>query len=274
MKKRASNISQLKDRLIEFDTLPSTNEYCKKEQVNGKIVVAKKQTNGHGRMGRSFFSEDGGLYVSFCYELNDVLPEHLIPITGMCAVAVIRAIVTVCKISPSIKWTNDILLQNKKICGILAETVFSNDLSPEKLIIGIGINLNQAKKSFDGELKNIASSIYALTGKRTDKKELLKVLASEVDKAAKIAVSPQSECDLKNEYVKEYRKNCITLGKEIHILKQSLAPDGIDPKVAFSQNKELFPTAIAVDIDENFGLLVQNPDKTFETIVSGEVSVR
>lgn len=262
-------------RLMEFDSLPSTNEYCKSDEIRGnRIILAHSQSAGHGRMGRSFSSKSGGLYVSFLYELDDVKPESLLPITGMCAVAVLRAIKKASGVTPDIKWTNDLLLEGKKICGILAETVFGSSGKPEKLIIGIGINVNQHKDCFAGELEGIASSLYLLTGREYDKMLLLRTLAAEIEKVYFTAFSDNSNGNRISEYTGEYRRHCMTLGKDIHILRPSLSPVGIDPRVAFAADKSLFPIAKALDIDENFGLIVRHKDGSIERIVSGEVSVK
>lgn len=260
----------LKSRLIIHESLPSTNEYCKKDLVSGgQIVLAQKQTSGHGRMGRSFVSKTGGLYVSFCFEPN-IDAKKLIPVTGMCAVAVRRAIKRCCAVSPEIKWTNDILLCEKKICGILAETTFEAG-RPKKLIIGIGINLNQPKESFEGELSKIASSISALTGKNTDSELLVAILMEEIDQAY-VALCEGGNAILP--YIEEYRRHCTSLGKEVHILRPALAPEGTDPRKAFAEDPSIFPTATAVDIDESFGLIVRYADGKKETLFSGEISIR
>ncbi len=260
----------LKSRLIIHESLPSTNEYCKKDLVrDGQIVLAQKQTSGHGRMGRSFVSKEGGIYVSFCFEPR-IGAKKLIPVTGMCAVAVRRAIKRCCDVSPEIKWTNDILLCGKKICGILAETTFEGG-RPKKLIIGIGINLNQSKESFEGELSETASSISALTCKNTDPELMSAVLMEEIDRAYK-ALCEGGNAILP--YIEEYRVHCSTLGKEIHILHPSLAPEGTDPRKAFAEDPSIFPSATAVDIDESFGLIVRYADGKRETLFSGEISIR
>lgn len=256
--------------IIEFDTLPSTNEYCKTAALcDRSIVLAHKQTSGHGRMGRNFVSEDGGLYVSFFLEPRDIAPEALIPLTGRCAVAVFSAIRKVCRVTPDIKWTNDLLLFGKKICGILAETVWGENGKPEKLIIGIGINLNQTPGSFKGDLSSIASSIFALTGIKTDIYKLLLALAEEISDV----YSSLSDKEKEDEYLDIYRAHCKTLGKEVHILCPSLAK-GEDPREVFKKDPDIFPVATALDIDRDFGLIVRYEDGTTETLRSGEVSVR
>ncbi len=270
----AKKKAEMRKRLRVFDLLPSTNEYCKSDAVmGGEIIRAVRQSAGHGRMGRSFSSEAGGLYVSFCYTPKNITPEKLVPLTGMCAVAVRNALLEACGIESDIKWTNDILFHGKKLCGILAETVFSSDgaFAPEKVIIGIGINCNQSREAFDGELSGIASSVLAETGKKVDIEALLVNLAEEADMAAEAAFSG-NDVRIKA-YVNEYRRHCITIGRTVRVLKNGICP-GRDPRRVFAESPEVFPTAKVLDIDNVFGLAVEYENGEKETLTSGEVSVR
>ncbi len=259
----------LLSRLLAYNSLPSTNEHCKRDEVrHGNVVLALKQSAGHGRMGRSFTSAEGGVYVSFCYEPH-ISPEELLPLTGMCAVAVREAIEQVCGVSPSIKWTNDIVLSGKKICGILAETLLDGGMV-KKLIIGIGINLNQRAEDFDAELLKIASSVSMLTSESYDKMSLLLALAKEIDGVyeallkGREAIAP---------YVYEYRKYCETLRRDVRVLKSAIA-GGKDPREVFAETPNAFPQAFAEDIDDSFALIVRYQSGEKETLFSGEVSIR
>ncbi len=261
----------LRKKYILLSETDSTNEFCKSEKVNGDAIVrALRQRNGRGRMGRKFFSDEGGFYISYCFFPKKLHASTLLPLTGLCAVGVLRAIERTASVCPDIKWTNDLLLEGKKICGILAESVLSEDYSAERVIIGIGINTNQQKECFCGELSGIASSIYALCGKKVDEELLLYNLTDEM---LKIYSLLGESADKRKPYVDIYKARCLTLGKDIKILKPSIAGER-DPRELFLEKPELFPTARAVDIDENFGLVVSYPDMKKETITSGEVSVR
>ncbi|MEE0969548.1 MAG: biotin--[acetyl-CoA-carboxylase] ligase [Clostridia bacterium] len=268
-----NKFDSIQDRILRFGSLPSTNEYCKEKSIpHGAVVIADSQSRGHGRMGRCFSSEAGGLYISFCYRLDGIMPDALLPVTGRCAVAVIRSLRKLCGIDAEIKWTNDIILRGKKICGILAETVFSSDTksTPEKLIIGIGINCNQNPHAFEGELKSIASSIFSEIGQTVDLEKLAVLLTEEIDK---IFLSISSVPGMENQYTAEYRRYCLTIGKEIKILRPSLC-SGEDPRIVFLHSPDIFPSALAVDIDDNFGLIVKHGNGETEVLTYGEVSIR
>ncbi len=257
-------------RLMRFDLLPSTNKFCKQEDCPDRAIVwARLQSAGKGRMDRSFSSEDGGLYISFCYDVTDIMAKELMPLTGMCAVVVCEAVKNCLGLNAGIKWTNDIIVGRKKIAGILAETVFSDSGKPKRVVIGVGINVNQPSEAFEGELRNIATSAFIETEKTFEMQELIFALTLGFDRII--------DC-LKNKidtysYVEKYRVLCLTLGKEVHLLSQKYCPDK-DPREMFAIEPERFPAVLAVDVDDSFGLVVIDQDGNTQAIVSGEVSVR
>ena len=151
-------------RIIELEEVDSTNEYLKRENFKEDcIVVAKRQSAGKGTKGRSFSSEEGGLYISVMRRYEDFPAENAFKI-------MVNACVAVCKtlesfgIKPVIRWANDVLVGGKKICGTLIENTFSNGRITRS-IVGMGINVNN---DFPEELKKIAISIKQLLGKETD----------------------------------------------------------------------------------------------------------
>ena len=261
----------LKNNYILLSEVDSTNEFCKSDAVKGDCIVrALSQTSGRGRMGRKFFSDEGGFYISYCFFPEKLRAEELLPLTGLTAVAVLRAVEVAAGIKPSIKWTNDLILSGKKICGILAEPILGSEGRVERIIIGIGINTNQNAKCFESELSGIASSVFALTGKKVDEDALLTALTGEMLNVYSVICKSSDE---KAQYVDHYRSHCETIGKEIKILKPAIAK-GSDPRELFAKAPELFPTAVAVDIDESFGLIVRYPDMKEETVSFGEISIR
>ncbi len=261
----------IKDKYTLLPEVDSTNEFCKSDSVGEDCIIrALRQSRGRGRMGRKFFSDGGGFYISYCFFPKDLRAEELLPLTGLCAVAVSRVIEITTGISPSIKWTNDLLLLGKKICGILAESVLGQGGKVERVIIGIGINTNQEKACFENELSGIASSIFALTGKRVDEDALLFSLTGELLSVYSVLCEKSDE---KKQYIDYYKAHCETLGKDIKILKSSVAGEK-DPRELYLVDPELFPSAKAMDIDDSFGLIVRYPDMKEETISFGEVSIR
>jgi BirA family biotin operon repressor/biotin-[acetyl-CoA-carboxylase] ligase len=149
--------------ILKFDEIGSTNtealEQAKGGAVEGLCVVARSQTAGRGRHGRTWISEkDAGLYFSIV--LRPKIEVKFLPLlTLMSAVAVYDVLSEIYGLKPDIKWANDVHINGKKICGILAETVETN--KGLAVIVGIGINLKST--NFPPEIAEIATSIESET---------------------------------------------------------------------------------------------------------------
>ncbi len=160
-------------KTLRFSTLDSTNDYAKSLRGNGDnlFVVAERQTGGRGTKGRSFSSEKGGVYLSLLrYYRNFPASEAFLVME--------RAAVAVCKtleafgLAPKIKWANDVLVNGKKICGILIENVFSGN-QIKNSVIGVGLNVNNFLPS---ELDGLATTMKSELGKAMDVAEVEKRL--------------------------------------------------------------------------------------------------
>lgn len=141
---------------MEWITLTETDstnrvakELARQGAPHGTAVLAEKQTAGRGRLGRRFFSPEGGLYLTVLLRPG-LPPEDLPLLTPMAAVAVCRAVEAVCGLSPKIKWVNDLYLNDKKLCGILCEGV------GDAVAVGIGMNLRTPPEGFPTELNATA----------------------------------------------------------------------------------------------------------------------
>ena len=208
----------------------------------GTILFAAAQTAGRGRMGRSFLSPPGGLYASMLlYASED--PERDLTLTPGVAVAVSRAIGRVCGVESGIKWPNDLILQNKKLCGILVESFMV--VARRELVIGIGVNVNTER--FPPSLVT-AISLYQATGERYALEALARALTEELDSFI-AAWRKNSACVLT-----DYRRLCLNLGRTVRL------SDG--------------RIGTAVDVDPDFRLLVRFPNGGEEAGSYGEVSVR
>lgn len=135
--------------VIFEETVDSTNTALKAlaraGALSGTVLIARQQTGGRGRLGRSFESPPEGLYLSML--LKTTLPaERTLTITPMAAVAVCRTVEVVCGLSPEIKWPNDVLLDGRKLCGILTE--LSVQGAEASLVLGVGVNVNTPPESF------------------------------------------------------------------------------------------------------------------------------
>ena len=151
-------------QILRFASLPSTNVEAARRAVEGAAeglcIVAAEQTAGRGRLDRQWVSpKDAGLYFSVI--LRPRMDQHLWPLlTLMAGVAVHNALLDSCELATDIKWPNDILANDRKLCGILSETV--DTPVGRAVVVGIGINLTN--KSFPSELDQVATSIEASIG--------------------------------------------------------------------------------------------------------------
>ena len=239
-----------------FETLDSTNSYLKREALSGApsglCAIANEQTAGRGRSGRSFLSApDCGVYLSMLLRPY-CTPERAMTLTAHAAVAVCRAIERTAGIQPGIKWTNDIVLNGRKLCGILTEITLEGETGLiDSVVIGIGVNANNAAESFPPELREVAGSICSESGKPVDRAALAAAMVLSLDEmAADWQKDPHA-------YLNAYRERCVTTGKEVRVLR------GDSERNAF-----------ALGVTESFALLVRYDDGTEERLSSGEVSVR
>ncbi len=227
--------------IYHYETLPSTNAEAKKMIIDGAregVVSADHQSAGRGRLGRSFFSENG-IFMSVILS-----PEKIAFDTGFLtsavAVAVCRAI-TEQGFDAKIKWVNDIYLNGKKICGILAEAV-SMDMQMLGYVIGIGINVGT--NDFPEDIREIAA---ALPLDEKQKQTLFYRVIENLDMV--LREDPRRLLD----YLKE---KSIVLSRPIRFFG---ATDG---------------EGIAVDLDTNGGLIVDLDNGERLTLTGGEISVR
>ncbi|MEP6920768.1 MAG: biotin--[acetyl-CoA-carboxylase] ligase [bacterium] len=171
----------LSSEILRFDSLPSTNLEVAKLAVEGApeglCVVASEQTAGRGRMDRQWISPKGaGIYFSIL--LRPRLPQTQWPlITLMASLAVHEALLKACSLQTDIKWPNDIISNERKLCGILAETV--DTPSGRAVVVGIGINLTNA--AFPRELDEIATSVESATGNAPALELILQMLITALE---------------------------------------------------------------------------------------------
>lgn len=246
-----------REHLICLEQVDSTNTYAKKLALEGgadrTAIVANEQTGGRGRLGRSFQSpRDAGIYLTMLYR-PDILPgAEVSSLTSYVAVAICEGIEAACGVLPGIKWTNDIILGGKKLAGILTEMSVEGETGHlQYLVTGIGINVCQRREDFPRELQDIATSLAIETGKEVPRGRLAAALINSLERMYQTWLGDGGD------YWERYRRNCLTLGKEVRLLRR-----GGEER------------AVAEGIDRDFGLIVRHPDGRRETVTSGEVSVR
>ena len=229
------------------------------KKYHGAVIVAESQTAGRGRLGRTFISPDKtGVYLSVIYAPSGGITQPA-QITAFAAVAVCRAIKRLYGVEPSIKWINDIFVENggvrKKAVGILAEGITNFETRQiESAIIGIGLNIKPSKELVSGEMQKIAGFIAdADTGNAG---------VSRCRLAAEVAGQVIRIYDEPSEKVMaEYKKLVFLIGESVEV------------HPIIGDEKSVY-TATAVDIDDNAGLVVRLSDGTLRTLSSGEVTLK
>ena len=241
-------------KLEVYTETDSTNNRAKFLAVNenapdGTLIVAEKQTGGRGRMGRTFESPFGsGIY--FTVVLRRHLEMQSAPLITSCvAVAVAEAIEKLSGADTKIKWVNDVFINDKKVCGILTEAGMNFETRQlDYAVVGIGINTGLVENSLSNDVLNVATSIEAETGIRVKRAELVAEVMNGFEKHLETLES--------KDYMNEYRKRSLIIGKRIVVSKGN-------------SEKE----AIADDIDNNAFLIVKYDDGTTETLSSGEARI-
>lgn len=247
---------QVGRKVLYYDRLDSTNNEIKRlsiDQVeNGLAVIADCQTGGRGRRGRSFLSPAGkGLYLSVLMQPHCSV-EELSMLTAWSAVALCRAVERACGVRPGIKWPNDLVMQNRKLCGVLTELELEAETGlPRYVIVGIGTNVLQTEADFGPEVAPIAISLEQALGQAPARTALAKEILRAMDDLYRDF--PQE----KAQYLEQYRRDCLTLGRPVTVLRPSGARNGF-----------------ATGINEDFSLTVRWEDGTEEALSAGEVSVR
>ncbi len=242
--------------LICLDSVDSTNNYAKKiadeGAPHGTVVLTELQTGGRGRQGKQFSSPAGkGLYLTALLR-PDLPPMDVINLTAWTAVAVCRAVEEVAGVCPGIKWTNDLILGSKKLCGILTEMGLEAESGQLQYVAaGIGINVSQTKDDFGDGLADIATSLELALGRPFRRAELAAAVIRRLDQM--MGDFPHKH----SEYLEFYRTHCVTIGHEVRLIQRG------DERIAFAET-----------VDDEFALIVRHKDGTLETVSAGDVSVR
>ena len=239
-----------------LDVIDSTNTECKRRAMagapEGLVVIAEEQTGGRGRRGRSFQSPRGtGLYLSALLRPR-LEPEAVTDFTAWTAVAVCDGIQAACGVRPRIKWTNDIVMNGKKLVGILTELGLESETNAlDYLVPGIGINVNQQPEDFSPDIRDMAASLAMVLGHPVRRTELAAQVILALDRMYR--VFPRE----KNRYLEQYRADCLTPGNQVQLITPASRQE-----------------ARALAIDDDFRLVVELPDGTRKALSSGEVAVR
>lgn len=240
--------------VLYFDTIDSTNtkaqELAEKGYQSGTLVVADKQESGKGRRGRSWVSPSGtGIFMTLMIK-PDINPNNASMLTLVAALAVAKAITSVTGEEALIKWPNDIVVNGKKVCGILTEMNAQFDYI-NHIVVGIGINVHN--ESFPEEISQMASSLtIEAGGKRFHRAQIIAETMAYFEQYYDTFLKTQDLSAL----VREYDKLLVNRNKSVRVL---------DPKEPFDGK--------AMGITPK-GELIVDTWESRKLVSSGEVSVR
>ncbi|MFR3786424.1 MAG: biotin--[acetyl-CoA-carboxylase] ligase [Agathobaculum desmolans] len=240
--------------LLVFPTLSSTNTVMKEQYLNrphGFVLLAESQTAGRGRLGRSFSSPPHtGIYQTIL--LHPTLPVSQIQfVTIAAAVAAAEAIEQTAGFSPQIKWVNDVLMEGRKLCGILTEASIEGETGAiTSLCVGIGINL-RPNPVWPEEVRAVAGALSEF-GCVPRRAVLSAALLSHFEHAYALLISGQQDALLAR-----YRSRLCCLDKSITV---------ISPAGRYS--------AVCTGLDDNGHLLIRTADGQTHPLSTGEISIR
>jgi len=238
-------------KLIHFNTIGSTNDYAKSianDSLEGTIIISEEQSSGRGRLGRQWYSKAyEGIWMSIILKPN-INPNRASFLTILTAVSIAKALDKL-NIKVGIKWPNDIILNNKKLCGILTELCLESE-AVKFIVIGIGMNVKNIE--FDVAINDIATSLYK-EGYLIERRDIVREFLLEFENNYIDYINKNNKQNIINTY-KEYS---IMLNKNIFIVKNN--------------EKELVRY---IDIDLDGNLIVKDLNDNIKSIIAGETSIR
>src|SRR6056297_2071928 len=239
--------------ILYFDTIDSTNKKAKDisdSSSEGTVVISEEQTAGRGRLGRNWSSPKGASLLISILIKPEIDPSKVSNITLVGAVALVKTLENF-DIKGQIKWPNDIIINDKKIAGILTE--LSAEINQVNYVVmGIGVNLYTNKEELPEDIRHKAGSIFSETGKKINRKELTGKFLNYFEKYYNFFLGNNYK-----EIVKISKEKSILIGKEVRIISRE---DTYEAKV--------------LDVTDQGHLLIEKKDGGIEEIYSGEVSVR
>ena len=220
-------------------TMDTARELAKKGAGEGTIVIAEAQTCGRGRLSREWLSPEGGIYFTLVLRPK-ISPAYAPRINLMVSVAVAATIRKLFGLEAELKWPNDVLIEGRKVCGILAEIDAEMDVV-NFVNVGIGINANTAITRFE----KTATSLRDALGKEISRKEFLSALLMEIERRQPLL--------MKTDLLEEWKKFSVTLNKDVRIV----APGEVI-------------VGRALDIDTTGALIVKERDGSLKKAMAGD----
>lgn len=235
--------------------VPSTNDLAleagRQGAAEGLAVLADRQTAGRGRRGRAWSSPAGtGLYTSILLRPGQPLPQAAL-LTLVAGLGVVEAIAEAAGLPAGLKWPNDVLVDGRKVAGILAEMA-SQDEAVSHVVIGIGINVNHGPRALPDELSAVATSLYLATGRSLARGELAAALYNALDRWYRLFREGGGGTILA-----AARERSATLGRAVEVHGEGEPWRGL-----------------AVDLDGDGALLVREEGGGVRRVLAGGVSIR
>ena len=249
------NTQYIGKELYVFKEVASTNTVAKflsmHNVANGTVVISEKQTQAKGRSGKSWESPLGGVWLSIILK-PDVDQSKFPMITLATGVAVAKTLEKVGVENPEIKWPNDIMINGKKVCGILTEAIAKFN-TVENVIIGVGIDANLEVSQFPEELQSGTTTLKEELKREGNENLLIKIFLEEFEKISELFNHEGYETILK-----EWRKRSYSIGKIVEV-------------------REPFNTyydGYVVGINKEGALIVEKIDGTLKKVISGECIIK
>ncbi|OGF49793.1 MAG: biotin--[acetyl-CoA-carboxylase] ligase [Candidatus Firestonebacteria bacterium RIFOXYA2_FULL_40_8] len=236
-----------------FNEAGSTNELAMKltegAVSEGSVVIAERQSAGKGRLGRKWSSPPGtGLWFSVILKPK-IHPQHSAKLTFISGLAVLDAIKTVTGLKAGLKWPNDVLLNGKKVCGILAEIKAGPDVIKYQ-VLGIGVNVNLNKSELPESLRGLATSLSIETKMEVPRIKLLQEILKNIEAGYELFKKEGF-----NPFLCRWKENNVTLNKEVKVSGLLESFEGL-----------------ALDIDEDCALILRLRSGEKKRVLSGDVS--
>jgi BirA family biotin operon repressor/biotin-[acetyl-CoA-carboxylase] ligase len=220
-------------------TMDAARELAKKGVGEGTIVIAEAQTHGRGRLSREWLSPEGGIYFTLVLRPR-INPAYAPRINLMVSIAVATTIRRLFGLKAELKWPNDVLIEGRKVCGILAEMDAEMDVV-NFVNVGIGINANTSIPQFEKAVTSLKDAL----GKEISRKEFLSALLAEIER--------QQPLLMKADLLEEWKKLSVTLNEDVRILSQDEVMVGR-----------------AIDIDTTGALIIKERNGSLKQALAGD----
>lgn len=247
------NTSYMGRKIIYLESAGSTNDEAKKMAAKGSeeglVIIAEEQICARGRRGRSWTTTRGESIAASILLRPKLSPEHAFSITPVLALSIVQGLEKEAGIRTGIKWPNDIVLDKKKLCGILTEMNADMD-SINYIVVGMGININQS--SFPKDISEIATSLRIHCGDVLSRKKILASVLNCFEENYEVYIREGLK-----PMVPLLREYSVVIGKHIRLVSPNMEREGT-----------------AVDMDAQGGLIVRLDTGETITVISGDVSVR